>query len=177
MSGPSGTKSPRRKRKPKKSPSNGTRTSRHHSPPHISQAEDSYYEAHEAYHNHYGHGHDHEHDKNDEEGGLRRKINERKREPTKELEDLKEAEHYVDVLNHFKNYATHSLQRFQRVESDFRRIDPNLLALISIDKKLPEIRSRILKNQEFIMELYKRKYAFENPDLDYSPIEKKSTTI
>jgi hypothetical protein len=96
----------------------------------------------------------------------------------KAKETIKEAEHFVDVIQHFLYYGIHTNKRLDRIQRDWARIDPNLKALVpGLEEKWSECRKAISKNQEFIRKIVSCKENFMDPSVNYEIIQKKRAPI
>lgn len=86
-------------------------------------------------------------------------------------EELKEAEHFCEVLHHMSNYATHCFQRFDKHERDFQGMKPHLKALVpSMESRMQNIRRAVVNNQNFLRKVLEHQGTFMNPEMDYQAI-------
>lgn len=82
-----------------------------------------------------------------------------------------EAEHYIDVVQHIQRYATHTLHKVAKVDSDFRRLHPKYRALVpTFDAKMRRIRECIATNQLFVRKIVEERGAFMQPGIDYDAL-------
>lgn len=89
-------------------------------------------------------------------------------------DEVKEAEHFCDVINHFSNYASHCFRKFERLGEDFDHMPDHLKRLVpSMHPKLEKLRRAVAMNQAFIRKLVQHRAAFQNPELDYAHIAAK----
>lgn len=92
-------------------------------------------------------------------------------DPHEQREQIKEAEHFVDVISHFENYATHCFQRYHRIKTDVSMLDPAHRALLpGLEKKYSDIHQSVAVNQRFIREITNCQQAFMAPFVHYGAL-------
>jgi len=88
--------------------------------------------------------------------------------------DVKEAEHFCDVIAHFEHYGSNCFAKFNQMESDFNKMEPRLRAMVpDLEQKLAAIRRCVVVNHAFIRAIVGEREAFHHPDTNYAQIQAK----
>ena len=94
----------------------------------------------------HSHSHSHQHQHQHSHGHQQQQHHQ-----DKDDENIKEAEHYVDVIMHFGHYEKYSLERMFRLEQDFARLPSHHKRLLPhLEEKFNHAKQCIHENQQLI---------------------------